>query len=236
MSDANYRAWEYERLGDYHRNLDYNWSYTPTYLKKMKEVRKFIAVSPANATILDAGCGEGVLVQEYQAKGRLIQGLDLNYASDFVIHGDILSTPFEDSYFDIVLLLDVFEHLSYVDQPRALSEIKRILKPTGLLFLSIPNMAHLNARFSLAFYGRLDRTDIEANHPGERPMAENIGLLVAENFRIIRKKGITLTVPFVYRNLICKHAKRLRWLHDILDCLAFPSLAMVDIFVCQKES
>jgi len=27
-----YRCWEYSKKGDYHKNLDPDWSYTPTYL------------------------------------------------------------------------------------------------------------------------------------------------------------------------------------------------------------
>ncbi len=44
---------------------------------------------------------------------------------------------FEDTSFDKVLFLDVLEHLKNRDQ--ILSEVRRILKPNGLLFLGIPN-------------------------------------------------------------------------------------------------
>jgi len=37
--DNVYRSWEYARHGDYHRNLDPNWSYTPTYLRKMTFIK-----------------------------------------------------------------------------------------------------------------------------------------------------------------------------------------------------
>ena len=64
---ATLRGWEYARAGDYHKHLDPNWSYTPTYLKKMSHVRDFIAGLPKDTPILDAGCGEGVLVEEFRA-------------------------------------------------------------------------------------------------------------------------------------------------------------------------
>jgi 2-polyprenyl-3-methyl-5-hydroxy-6-metoxy-1,4-benzoquinol methylase len=187
------------------------------------------------ARILDAGCGEGVLVQEYSDKGRTIEGLDLNYASERVRRGDILNMPYEDGRFDVVLLLDVFEHLAYVDQPRALHEIRRVLRPRGLLFTSIPNLAHLNSRVRLFFRGKLDRTDIEANHPGERPIGENIAVLNASGFCIIQAEGITLTLPWLYRGVICRQAARFRWLHDWLDHFAIPSLAMINLFVCRRN-
>ena len=44
---------------------------------------------------------------------------------------------FKDTSFDKILFLDVLEHLQNRDQ--ILSEVRRILKPNGLLFLGVPN-------------------------------------------------------------------------------------------------
>jgi 2-polyprenyl-3-methyl-5-hydroxy-6-metoxy-1,4-benzoquinol methylase len=230
-----YRGWEYAKNGDYHRNLDLNWSYAPTYLRKMKEVRDFLNNLRQDARILDAGCGEGILVEEYSRRGRLIEGIDLNYESEYVKRGNLLSLPYENGSFDAVLFLDVFEHLAFSDQPKALQEIKRVLKLKGNLLISAPNLAHLNSRVSMFFCGKLDRSDIETNHPGERPMAENTQLLCQNGFRIIDTKGITLTIPYLYRRIICRHAARLRWLHDVLDVLATPTLAMLNLFYCERD-
>lgn len=235
-----YRNWEYARSGDYHRNPDPNWSYTPTYLRKMYHVHHWLErfvhqPDGGKARILDAGCGEGVLVEEYTARGWQIQGLDLNYSSPYVQRGDLLAMPYKDGRFDAVLLLDVFEHLAYANQSPALKEIHRVLKPGGWLLASIPNLAHLNSRFQLLLRGRLDRTDSEINHIGERPMAENAALLKSNGFRIEQVIGITLTVPWLYPRLICRHPARYRWLHDLLDHFALASLAMVDLFICQRS-
>ncbi len=61
--------------------------------------------------------------------------------------------PFEDNFFDVVLLLDVFEHIGYSDQPMALQEIKRVLKSDGQLIVSIPNLAHLSSRIAFVMFG-----------------------------------------------------------------------------------
>lgn len=230
-----YRGWEYARIGDYHRKLDPNWSYTPTYLRKMTFVRQFIESIPCDMKILDAACGEGVLVEEFRQKGWDIEGLDLNYESELVRRGDVRDMPYPDASFDAVLFLDTLEHLAFEDQPKALSEIRRILKSSGHLLVSVPNLAHLNSRVTLLFKGALDRTDIETNHPGERPISENIALLQTNGFRIVQKKGITLTVPWLYRRVICRQAARFRWLHDLLDHFAVPSLAMVNLFTCRRN-
>ena len=108
-----YRGWKYARIGEYHRSLDPNWSYTPTYLRKMALVRQFIESQPPRYRILDAGCGEGVVVEEFRRKGWEIESLDLNYESEFVRHGDVLCAPYADASFDVVLFLDILEHLAY---------------------------------------------------------------------------------------------------------------------------
>jgi SAM-dependent methyltransferase len=230
---AKYRGWEYATKGDYHKNLDPNWSYTPTYLKKIAFVRTFLDNLPKETKILDAGCGEGVLVEEYRSKGYLIVGIDLNYESEYVQRGNILEMPYPDNYFDVVLMLDVFEHLAFIDQPKALAEVRRVLSSGGILLISIPNLAHLNSRFRFFFKGALDRTDTELNHVGERPIKENIQLLRNAGFEILKKKGITLTIPILYRRVICRHPAYFRWLHDLFEPFAIPSVAMLNIFVCK---
>ena len=61
------RRGEYEARGDYHRHLDDAWDYRPTYLAKMRAVRRHLDRLPRDARVLDAGCGEGVLVQDTPA-------------------------------------------------------------------------------------------------------------------------------------------------------------------------
>jgi len=230
-----YRGWEYEEKGDYHRNLDPNWSYTPTYLHKLDFVRKQIQKLGQAARILDAGCGEGVLVEEFRHQGFQIEGIDLNYESEIVQRGSVLDLPYRETSFDAVLLLDVFEHLSYADQVNALSEIRRVLRSEGHFIASIPNLAHWNSRLRFMLLGKLHRTDCEINHIGERPFAENKKLLMEAGFWIEKIKGITLTVPFVYPWIISRRPARFRWLHDLLEIIAVPSLTLIDVFVCRKK-
>ena len=233
-----YRNWEYARCGDYHRNLDPNWSYTPTYLRKMNVVRQYINSLPLKANIIDIGCGEGILVEEFQQQGRHIQGIDANYASQYVQQGDVRRLPFVDCSFDAVLFLDVLEQLAFVDQPKAIDELSRILSPSGTLLLSVPNLAHFNSRIRFFFKGNLDRTDNEIDHHGERPIKEYITLITSCGFDIIKTTGITLTVPYLYRRVICRHPAQYRWLHDLFEPFAYrcPSLAMLTVFYCQKST
>src|SRR5690606_11363336 len=86
------RTGEYADRGDYHRNLSPDWEFYPTYLAKLERVRTFLNGLPDGARVLDAGCGEGVLVEEFA--GRLaIEGIDPNYSSDRVQRGSLTALP-----------------------------------------------------------------------------------------------------------------------------------------------
>ena len=159
------RRGEYAARGDYHRTLDPSWDYYPTYIAKLDAVRRYLNALPSSSRVLDAGCGEGVLVEEYA--GRLdITGVDANYSSARVTHGSVTALPFPDASFDRALCLDVLEHLAYEEQPRALAELFRVLRPGGELLVSVPNLAHLQSRIQFLLRGRLIRTASEYKHPG----------------------------------------------------------------------
>lgn len=49
---------------------------------------------------------------------------------------DICSLPYADASFDVVVSLDVFEHIQ--DDVKALSEVYRVLKPGGVLVFGVP--------------------------------------------------------------------------------------------------
>ena len=169
---ATERSWFYATHGDYHCNLDLNWSYAPTYLQKRELIREFMATVTRSGVILDVGCGEGVIVEEFAGKGYNISGIDSNYfLSPIVRKGNVLDLDITDASVEVLLFLDVFEHIHFHQQPK-IAEIYRVLIPGGQLLASIPNLAHFNSRVRMAFRGCLDRTDIETNHVGERPFGE----------------------------------------------------------------
>src|SRR5215211_5602183 len=104
------RTGEYASRGDYHRELDPAWDYYPTYLAKLEAVRAWLDRLPAGTRVLDAGCGEGILVTEY-ANRLAIEGVDPNYSSARVRLGSVTALPYADATFRRALCLDVLEHL-----------------------------------------------------------------------------------------------------------------------------
>jgi SAM-dependent methyltransferase len=99
---------------------------------------------PADARILDAGCGSGRTLDELAHYGRA-SGVDISQdAVDTarsrghrdVRIGAIEEMPFDDGSFDLVTCLDVVEHTP--DDRRALGELRRVTRPGGLLLVTVP--------------------------------------------------------------------------------------------------
>ncbi|MBK8481334.1 MAG: methyltransferase domain-containing protein [Proteobacteria bacterium] len=229
------RAGEYQQRGDYHRAPDPSWRYYPVYVEKMARVRAYLD-QPAleRARILDVGCGEGLLVEEYRKQGRDIQGLDLNYSSPAVTRGDVGHMPWEAESFDLVLALDVIEHLGYARQPEALREMARVLKPGGRAYVSLPNLAHFASRLALLFAGRLIRTSEPERHPGDRPIAEYLELLEACGFEVLSRRGIFPTYPIVSALTWLAPARALP-LHRLLNATAaWPGFCFLNLLELRK--
>jgi SAM-dependent methyltransferase len=222
------RTGEYAERGDYHRNLSTNWEFYPTYLAKLAVVRAYLNALPAETRVLDAGCGEGVLVEEFKSKLAIV-GVDPNYASETVTKGSLLALPYPDASFDRALCLDVLEHLSYADQAAAVAELYRVVRPNGELLISVPNLAHLQSRVHFLLRGRLIHTASLAKHPGDRPIGEFLDLAARAGFRLVDRRGIFPTVPILTR-WIRKSPARLAWLHTLLTrVLPVPGWCFLNI-------
>ncbi|MEM8997036.1 MAG: methyltransferase domain-containing protein, partial [Acidobacteriota bacterium] len=110
----------------------------------------FAARRVAGRRVLDAGCGCGYGTQFLRRAGASeVVGVDLDPAAiDYsrrhfggeglrFMAADVMALPFDAASFDVVACFEVFEH---VDPPDALlAELRRVLHPEGVLFVSTPN-------------------------------------------------------------------------------------------------
>jgi 2-polyprenyl-3-methyl-5-hydroxy-6-metoxy-1,4-benzoquinol methylase len=108
--------------------------------------------------IIDVGGGNGQMLRYLGVKKATVIDISssgLNIAGKLgykTIKSDIRKRfPISDGRYDIVLCLEVLEHLE--EPSKTLCEIQRILKLKGILYLSIPNMkpdgVHHKTRLSL---------------------------------------------------------------------------------------
>jgi len=99
---------------------------------------------PAQARILDIGCGSGGNIPTLQMFGNAL-GVDvslqaLNYCQQrrhcSLANARANQLPIKDGVIDLATMLDVLEHIE--DDRNALREIWRTLKPSGQLLLTVP--------------------------------------------------------------------------------------------------
>jgi hypothetical protein len=93
-----------------------------------------------------------------------------------------------------------------------------VIAPGGELFVTVPNLAHLQSRLHFLLQGRLIRTASAAKHPGDRPIAEYLDLASRAGFRLIDRRGIFPTIP-VLTHFIRRSPARLQPLHRALTRL-----------------
>jgi len=101
--------------------------------------------------IVDVGCGDGSathLVRNLDARNTVI-GVDWSATALaqararglLVIQGEVdtAGLPLPDGCADVVIMSELIEHL--VDTDTAVDEVRRVLRPGGVLLLSTPNLA-----------------------------------------------------------------------------------------------
>jgi SAM-dependent methyltransferase len=101
---------------------------------------------------LDIGCGGGSYLYRLRQWGWEVHGVEPSRAGVAqarslgleVHHGQVRDAQFPDRFFDVIRLHHVLEHLT--EPHETFREIARILKPDGLVYITVPNT------FSLTFW------------------------------------------------------------------------------------
>lgn len=98
------------------------------------------------ATILDAGCGEGITTEKIIARfpEAKVTGVDVDPRNVKICEQydlpvkecSLYNLPFENNSFDVCLLIEVIEHLC--EPEKALMELTRVAKPGGKIIVVFP--------------------------------------------------------------------------------------------------
>jgi ubiquinone/menaquinone biosynthesis C-methylase UbiE len=126
---------------------------TEMFHRTMQWERRLALKGIRPGRILDVGCGSGDFLGSLAHLGWETYGTDLSEAGAELARargiqayrGDLSAAAFPDDFFEVVTLWHVLEHVP--DPLEQLAEIRRVLKPGGLLVVEVPNAR--SATFSL---------------------------------------------------------------------------------------
>lgn len=102
-------------------------------------------------SLLNIGCGDGYLERSAQQRNWSVVSVDPDAKSVAALKargidarcGRIESLPVESDSLDVVLCTEVLEHLTPESLEAGLAEIRRVLKPAGLLIGTVPYRENL---------------------------------------------------------------------------------------------
>jgi ubiquinone/menaquinone biosynthesis C-methylase UbiE len=140
--------------------------------------------SHENVCILDIGCGAGRFAHEAAKRGFSVFAMDNSHGmvvkansncnrvgepKVIFLQGNIEAIPLQNSSFDVIVCLGVIGYIKHEDE--VLKGLARVLRPDGILFISIVNKARLVSRLDLTYFlmNRLRKA------PGGRGRSRNKG-------------------------------------------------------------
>lgn len=168
-----------------------------------------MATLAPDSLILDVGNAPGHVAIGFSLMGHRVRGLNMNaewrstypdkrWFKEFdVVEHDLehARMPFADDMFDAVLFTEVLEHIAVVDPKSIVEDIRRVLKPGGVLIFSTPNVCNISNIYALLkgknifwapeiFYGSFDR------HNREYTPAEVTKVMNAAGLDVVASWGL----------------------------------------------
>lgn len=131
--------------------------------RKTELMRDILAARGAGPRGLDVGCGQGWYVARMRALGFDVAGIDSSAGQvalaarhvgqpGVITRGSAIGIPAADGTYDFAYVINVLHHLASVEeQQAAFTEMFRVLKPGGLLFVHEINTRNIFFRFYMGY-------------------------------------------------------------------------------------
>lgn len=201
--------------------------------------------------VLDYGSGRGHLLNHLLAAGLDCYGIDFSKESIEMLNEKFreypnwkqatvisnLTIPYPDDFFDVISCIEVLEHLPNKFLSAALAELKRILKPEGLILITTPFEENLAQNMIYCPFCKSEFHRMQ--HFRSFTIGDMESLLRDEGFKVVFCKNIDFEIfqmsfelpSFLYLNFEKIFAwikiRKIR-LMDILFPLEFPQIREVE--------
>lgn len=179
-------------------------------------------IPDVKGSILDVGCASGATIKYLYDLGAVdVKGIDISDESIDVarrlgfdvykVDLNVSPLPFDEKYFDVIILADVLEHLIYPWD--VLIKIKTYLKDDGIIIISLPNIGNYKIIKRLIFQDRwdyeeqgiLDKTHLRFfTDRTAKEMITNAGLKIVRTSYSGYKGIFNSALNFIFRNVIKK--------------------------------
>ncbi|MBC7879003.1 MAG: class I SAM-dependent methyltransferase [Anaerolineales bacterium] len=140
---------QYKGVNQYDPIKYYYWPiFGPMYRRR---VELALGECTGGNRVLEVGFGTGLAFPNLHDTYKEIHGIDLTADIEtiksvfertgiplFLKKGDVLKMPYNDNFFDTVLLVSILEHLKPVELEQAFVEVRRVLKPGGQMVYGTP--------------------------------------------------------------------------------------------------
>lgn len=135
-----------ELIDYYSSNYDRTNYFSPITEKRYNQLLDTLEQYKSTNRILDIGAGCGFFLQTAKKRGWEVYGTEIDSGVNSkcnddneinMSYGDINTIGFPENYFDVVVHIEVIEHVNNPNE--YVEEIYRILRPGGVTYLTTPN-------------------------------------------------------------------------------------------------
>jgi 2-polyprenyl-3-methyl-5-hydroxy-6-metoxy-1,4-benzoquinol methylase len=128
--------------------------------KKVRLVQSFMTANASEKSVLDIGCGTGDFLEACQKKGFRISGIEPNEKAKSIAENKLNQKMNSDIFklspqqFDCISMWHVLEHVPNLTD--YILELKKKLKPKGVLIIAVPNHKSYDAKYYGKFWAAFD--------------------------------------------------------------------------------